>query len=170
MPPTPRHELERALALYNRARDEASRSGDWTVWADRFTPDAHYVEHAYGELRGREAIRAWITQVMAPYPRMTFPQDWLAFDEERGAVVFQCQNEFPPPFDAGGTPFRFPTWTRLVYGRDGLWQSEEDVYNPARDAPRVFKAWVEAGGKPESRELVKMVHTAAAPPKRESVS
>jgi hypothetical protein len=94
---------------------------------------------------------------------MTFPQDWVAFDEARGAVVFQCQNEFPPPFDADGTPFRFPTWTRLVYGRDGLWQSEEDVYNPARDAPRVFKAWTLAGGKPESRELVKMVYTAAAP-------
>jgi SnoaL-like domain len=165
MPRVPRAELERALGLYNRARDEASRSGDWSVWAERFTPDARYVEHAYGELEGREAIRAWITKVMAPYPKMTFPQDWVAFDEERGAVVFQCQNEFPPPFAPDGTPFRFPSWTRLVYGRDGLWQSEEDVYNPARDAPRVFKAWTQAGGKPESRELVTMQHTAGAPPR-----
>jgi len=167
MPRTTRQELERALELYNRARDEASRTGDWSVWADRFTEDAEYVEHAYGELHGREAIRAWITGVMAPYPKMTFPQEWLAFDEEQGAVVFQCQNEFPPPRGADGTPFRFPTWTRLVYGHDGLWASEEDCYNPARDAPRVFKAWIDAGGKPESRELVKMKHTAAAPPKRE---
>lgn len=166
MPRTSRQELERALALYNRARDEASTSGDWSVWADRFTPDARYVEHAYGELQGREAIREWITRVMAPYPRMTFPQDWLAFDEEQGAVVFQCQNEFPPPFGPDGRPFAFPTWTRLVYGGDGLWSCEEDVYNPARDAPRVFKAWIAAGGKPESPELVKMKHTAATPAKR----
>jgi hypothetical protein len=117
-----------------------------------FTEDAHYVEHAYGELHGRDAIRDWIEKVMAPYPTMTFPQDWVAFDEEQGAVVFQCQNAFPPPFDAGGRPFSFPSWTRLVYGRAGLWASEEDVYNPARDAPRVFKAWVEAGGTPLTRE------------------
>jgi hypothetical protein len=161
MPKTPRPELERALALYNAARDEASRSGDWSVWAARFTPDARYFEHAYGELDGREAIRDWIEKVMAPYPTMTFPQDWIAFDEEQGAVVFQCQNAFPPPFDADGVPFSFPTWTRLVYGRDGLWASEEDVYNPARDAPRVFKAWTQAGGKPLTREQVKMRHTQA---------
>jgi len=165
MPRTSRQELERALALYNRARDEASASGDWSVWADRFTLGARYVEHAYGELQGREAIREWITKVMAPYPRMTFPQDWIAFDEAQGAVVFQCQNEFPPPLGPGGKPYAFPTWTRLVYGGDGLWASEEDVYNPARDAPRVFKAWIEAGGRPESQELVKMKHTAAAPAK-----
>ena len=163
MAKTSRQELERAFALYNEARDVASRSGDWSVWADRFTPDAQYVEHAYGEMHGREAIRAWITKVMAPYPRMTFPQTWVAFDEAQGAVVLECLNEFPPPFDASGVPFRFPTWTRLVYGRDGLWQSEEDCYNPARDAPRCFKEWIAAGGKPESRELVKMQHTAARP-------
>jgi hypothetical protein len=158
-----REELERAFELYNRARDEASRTGDWSAWADRFTEDARYVEHAYGELRGREAIRDWITKVMAPYPRMTFPQDWVAFDEERGAVVFQCQNEFPLPFGADGKPFSFPTWTRLVYGGGGLWASEEDCYNPARDAPRAFRAWLAAGGKPESPELVKMVNTVRRP-------
>jgi len=51
MPRTSRQELERALALYNRARDEASTTGDWSVWADRFTPDARYVENAYGGSR-----------------------------------------------------------------------------------------------------------------------
>ncbi len=156
----PREALQSAFRRYNEARDAASRSGDWGVWADRFTEDARYVEHAYGEFRGREAIRAWITGVMAPYPQMTFPQDWVAIDEERGAVVFQCQNQFPEPFDADGRPFGFPSWTRLVYGHDGLWQSEEDVYNPARDAGRVFKAWVQAGGRPLAKEQVAMRHRA----------
>ena len=85
-----------------------------SVWADCFTEDAHYIEHAYGELDGRAAIRDWITKVMAPYPRMTFPEDWCVFDTERGAVVFQCQNRFPAPSGWKGGLFQFPTWTRLV--------------------------------------------------------
>jgi hypothetical protein len=158
MSPASREDLLAAFERYNAARDEASRSGDWGVWADVFTEDALYVEHAYGEMRGRAAIREWISRVMAPFPTMTFPQDWWVLDLERGAVVFQCQNQFPPPYDENGRPFQFPSWTRLVYGGGGLWASEEDVYNPARDAPRVIKAWLAAGGRFRSREQVTMRH------------
>ncbi len=154
----PREELEAAFAKYNEARDKASRTGDWTIWAACFTEDAHYIEHAYGEFQGREAISDWITGVMAPFPHMTFPQDWVAIDEEQGGIVFQCQNRLAHPTDPDGEPFQFPTWTRLVYGGDGLWASEEDIYNPARDAPKVLKGWIEAGGKFDSPELVKMIH------------
>ena len=59
-----RAELEQALAIYNAARDAASSSGDWRIWAELFTDDAHYVEHAYGEMHGRQAICDWITAVM----------------------------------------------------------------------------------------------------------
>ena len=154
----PRAELESAFAEYNRARDEASRSGDWSIWAARFREDAHYIEHAYGEMHGRAEIEKWITDVMAPFPTMTFPQDWVAFDEPRDAIVFQCQNAFPEPFRDDGTPFQFPTWTRLVYGGDGLWASEEDMYNPARDAPVVIKDWIRAGGQFQASEQVHMKH------------
>lgn len=154
----PLAELEQAMDDYNRARDEASRSGDWSIWAARFREDAHYVEHAYGEMDGRDAIEKWITDVMAPFPTMTFPQDWLVFDEERGAVVFQCQNAFPEPMKPDGKPYQFPTWTRLVYGGDGLWASEEDIYNPARDAPMVIKEWIGAGGVFRTGERVHMTH------------
>lgn len=154
----PREELERALELYRKARDEASRSGDWNVWADVFTDDAHYIEHAYGEMHGREAIRDWITKVMAPFPNMTFPQDWCVIDEENDAVVFQCQNRLAHPTDPDGEPFQFPTWTRLVYGGNMKWASEEDVYNPVRDAPAAIQGWREAGGKFQSAELAKMRH------------
>jgi len=153
-----RDEILAAFERYKRARDEASRTGDWNVWADCFTPDADYVEHAYGEFHGRDAIRKWICEVMAPFPTMTFPQDWWVLDEERGAIVFCCQNQFPRPFRADGTPFQFPNWTRLVYGGGGLWSSEEDIYNPARDATRAFRGWVEAGGKTRTGEQVRMVH------------
>lgn len=157
-----REEILAAFRRYNEARDEASRTGDWSIWAAVFTEDARYVEHAYGEFHGRRAIEEWITKVMAPFPNMTFPQDWWALDEENDAIVFQCQNRLPPPTgrEAGreAEPFEFPSWTRLVYGGGGLWRSEEDVYNPMRDAPRVFKAWRDAGGRFATGEQVAMKH------------
>ena len=67
------------------------------MWADLFTEDAEYIEHAYGTFKGREKIREWITKVMAPFPSMTFPQDWVVFDEDNGAILFQCQNRLPTP-------------------------------------------------------------------------
>ncbi len=154
----PKEEILDAFEKYKHARDEASRTGDWSIWAAVFTEDAHYIEHAYGELDGRDAICKWIEDVMAPFPTMTFPQDWWVLDEERDAIVFCCQNCFPEPFRADGTPYRFPNWTRLEYGGDGLWKSEEDIYNPARDAGREMKAWIKAGGKFVSDEKVAMEH------------
>jgi hypothetical protein len=89
---------------------------------------------------------------------MTFPQDWWVLDAERDAIVFCCQNSFPEPFQPDGTPYRFPNWTRLVYGGGGRWKSEEDIYNPARDAARVFQAWLAAGGRTRGGEQVRMLH------------
>ena len=51
-----RAQLQEALVIFNAARDRASQSGDWRIWAGLFTEDAHYVEHAYGEMHGRQAI------------------------------------------------------------------------------------------------------------------
>ena len=156
MPKYSRAELVAAFENYNRARLESQSTGDWNIWAGIFTEDAHYVEHAYGEFQGREAIAKWICDVMAPFPEMTFPQDWIAFDDEKGAIVFQCQNRLPHPTDPDGEPFSFPTWTRLVYAGDGLFSSEEDIYNPSKDAGPTIKAWAQAGGQFASKEKVKM--------------
>ncbi len=150
-----RAELERAFAHYCQVTDEASRRGDWSAWAAKFTEDAHYVEHAYGEFRGREAIRDWITRVMAPFPHMDFPMDWHIVDEERGWVVFQCQNRLAHPTHPQGTPFQFPTWTLIRYAGDRLWSYEEDNYNP-REAGDVIKAWLAAGGRLATPEQVSM--------------
>ena len=154
----PREEILEAFETYKKARDVASRSGDWKVWSAVFTEDAHYIEHAYGELHGRNAIEKWIIDVMAPFPTMTFPQDWWVLDEATDAIVFCCQNTFPEPLQSDGTPFAFPNWTRIVYSGNGLWSSEEDIYNPKRDAPGTFKGWVKAGGKLEAPEQVAMEH------------
>jgi len=152
-----RNELELAFAHYCDVRERAIATGDWRRWAALFTEDARYVEHAYGEFNGRQAISDWIVGVMEPFPTMTFPNDWVVFDPEQSFVVFQCQNRLPHPTDPNGAPFQFPTWTKLDYAGDGLWSCEEDVYNP-KNAAEVIQAWIKAGGKIAARERVKMQH------------
>ncbi|MFQ5416017.1 MAG: nuclear transport factor 2 family protein, partial [Myxococcota bacterium] len=63
-----RAELEEAFAHYQRVALEAGTTGDWNPWAELFTEDATYVEHLFGTLGGREAIRRWITSTMAESP------------------------------------------------------------------------------------------------------
>ena len=33
-----------------------AEAGEWRDWANLFTEDAHYVEHMFGEMHGREEI------------------------------------------------------------------------------------------------------------------
>ena len=80
-------------------------------------------------------------------PAHGFPSEWQAWDEENGAVVIHIKNLLDHPTDPDGEPFWFPNWTRLVYAGDNQWSSEEDIYNPRRDAARVVGAWLAAGGK-----------------------
>ena len=137
-----RAEIDEALAHYDEVVAECTRSGDWSPYADLFTEDCEYLEHHYGTFHGREAVREWIVGVMAPFPHMRFPQDWVAYDEQNDAVVIGIQNVL----DHGGQSFGFPNVTRLVYAGDNLFSSEEDVYNPARDAARVVGEYLKAGG------------------------
>jgi hypothetical protein len=159
MPKFSRRELEQALEIFNEKRDAASSTGDWSIWASLFTEDADYVEHAYGEFKGRAAIEQWITDVMAPFPHMRFPQSWVAFDEDTGTITMEVINLLDHPTDPAHEGFGFPNWTRLTYAGNGLFSREEDIYNPARDAARVIKAWLAAGGRFASREKVTFKHS-----------
>jgi ketosteroid isomerase-like protein len=159
MPKFSRRELEQALEIFNEKRDAASRTGDWSIWASLFTEDADYIEHAYGEFKGRAAIEKWITDVMAPFPHMRFPQSWVVFDEETGTITMEVINLLDHPTQAGHEGFGFPNWTRLTYAGNGLFSREEDIYNPARDGGRVIKAWLAAGGKFASKEKVAIKHS-----------
>ncbi len=141
-----RKELEEALRIYNEAHARASETGDWSIWANIFTEDAVYIEHAYGEFHGRAEIEKWIKAVMAPFPHMTFPQEWHCIDEEHDAIIFCVQNTLTHPTDKN-RKFSFPNWTRVIYAGNGKFSYEEDIYNPRRDAPRVIAEWLAAGGK-----------------------
>ena len=136
-----RDELEAEFAAFQQRGEDAGASGDWSSWADQFTEDAHYVEHAYGTFEGREAIRRWITATMGVFPgsRMpTFPISWHVVDEERGWVVCEVFNRMEDPGD--GSVHQAANITILHYAGDGLWASEEDVYNPA-DFLTMLKGW-----------------------------
>jgi uncharacterized protein (TIGR02246 family) len=132
-----RDEIETAFVAWQRAGETA----DWSAWADQFTEDATYVEHHYGTMHGREAIRAWITETMSTFPGNQmpyFPVEWHMVDEERGWVVAYVQNRMIDPGD--GSIHQSANVSILHYAGDGLWSYEEDVYNPANFAPMVA-AW-----------------------------
>jgi len=151
-----REGLVKAYGHYQELREQASTTGDWSIWGNQFTEDARYVEHAYGEFQGRDAIVKWICEVMAPFPQMTFPNDWIVYDPDEGRVVFQAQNRLEHPSDPNGGPFQFPSWTLLHYAGDLQWSYEEDMYNPKEGADAI-SGWIKAGGVFQSKELVKMV-------------
>lgn len=118
----PRDEVEAEFRKY-LARGEAD---DWDAWADQFTEDARYVEHAMGNFEGREAIRAWITETMAAVSGMSFPVEWHVIDG--GHVIFYTFNVFDPLPGMKGE-YKFGVVTILHYAGDGQWSYEEDVYN-----------------------------------------
>ena len=118
----PKEEVESEFQKYV-ARGVAN---DWSAWADQFTEDARYVEHAMGNFEGREAIREWIVSTMGSVSGMSFPVDWHIVDGNR--VVMYCWNVFDPLQGMKGE-YKFAVVTILEYAGDGLWSLEEDVYN-----------------------------------------
>jgi uncharacterized protein (TIGR02246 family) len=138
-----RADIEDAFDLYQRTALEAGTSGDWNAWADLFTEDATYIEHLYGTLGGREAIRKWICTTMAQPindQMKFFPIEWYMIDEERGWVVAQVWNRMVDPGD--GSLHQAYNFTLLKYAGDGKWSFEEDIYNPKHFKDMVQK-WME---------------------------
>jgi hypothetical protein len=136
-----RDELERAFTDYQAAGAEAGRTGDWSKWPDIFTEDCEYIEHMYGVFHGREAVREWITKTMGDYPgnlMHEFPINWYVVDDDRGWIVCEVANRMEDPGD--GSIHDGVNITILKYAGHGLWQSEEDVYNPAHFGT-MLKGW-----------------------------
>jgi uncharacterized protein (TIGR02246 family) len=148
-----RAELESAFEGYQRTVEKATATGDWNLFADMFTEDATYIEHAYGNFSGREQIREWVVRTMTSFPgsHMTeFPAAWYTIDEERGWVICEIRNPMRDPGD--GTLHEASNLTILHYAGDGLWSCEEDVYNPMKFL-KMAKKWCRAaessGGLPD---------------------
>jgi predicted SnoaL-like aldol condensation-catalyzing enzyme len=136
----PREEVEAAWADYQRL---GVGTEDWAAWADLFTDDAHYEEHNLGVFDGKPAIKDFIVSTMKDYPAMTLWIEWAIVDGDR--IGFYIWNNLPDPTGTGRR-FGFPNTTFLEYAGDGKFRFEADYYNPA-DAERVFREWLEAGGR-----------------------
>ena len=134
-------EIEHAFAGYQATVAGIAGSGDWAAFADQFTEDATYEEHALGTFAGREEIRAWAIRTMTSFPGNTmtsFPIAWHVVDAPTGRVICDVRNLMPDPGD--GSAHEASNLTILTYAGEGLWSREEDVYNPMRFA-RMTVRW-----------------------------
>ena len=61
-------EIEQAFAAYQADRGRHRGVGRVGGFADLFTEDATYEEHAFGSFTGREAIRSWVVETMTAFP------------------------------------------------------------------------------------------------------
>ncbi len=124
-------ELDAAFADFQTTVAEISISRDWDRFANMFTLDADYIEHALGTMSGREEIRSWIRKTMTTFPgsHMTgFPALWHVVDAPTARVICEVDNPMRDPGD--GSHITATNITILTYAGDGLWSREEDVYNP----------------------------------------
>ncbi len=163
-------ELKEAWKHYQAVQQRATRDKDWVPFCDLFTENCFYVEHAYGPVYGRKALKAFYGPLMAPFPDMAFDTNWVTYDVPNAAIIFEVNNIFPPPFDPrSNQPFKFPNVTRLVYAGKlpseddpnrlvPRFKEEQDWYNPATHAKATTRAWRAAGGRFQAEEKVFMQH------------
>jgi len=118
-----RDEIEQAFRAYWQT---GAVGEDWDAWADLFSVDAEYVEHVLGNLKGREAIRAWIKPIMAQYSEIYTVYEWHSVDADAGRVIVYMQNRRDHP--SGNGCIDFPGVTILEYAGGGQWKREEDFW------------------------------------------
>ncbi|MFO0688496.1 MAG: nuclear transport factor 2 family protein [Myxococcota bacterium] len=143
----PRAEVEAACHEYVRR----ANINDWNLWTDIFTEDVLYVDHAYGVFRSREEVRKWMVPLMKTMPEMRFVPGFLVIQGD--LVINYNWNRWPNP-DGSAEPYddwrnpqalslyehHFPCVTINVYGGNGLFAYEEDLYC-APAFMNIFSSW-----------------------------
>jgi hypothetical protein len=126
-------EITAAYAEMHTHVQRYADTGDWDDFANHFTPDATYIEHAFGTFHGRDQIREWSVKTMTSFPGsvMTgFPLAWQVVDVPTSRLICEVRNPMPDPGD--GSIHEESNLTIMTYAGDGLFSCEEDIYNPLR--------------------------------------
>jgi ketosteroid isomerase-like protein len=127
--------LQEAFDRYTTKVEEICETKDWSAFADMFTEDATYIEHAYGDFTGREEIRPWIVKTMTTFPgseMIGFPAAWSVIDAPTNRVICDIRNIMRDPGD--GSVHEASNITILTFDDDGNLICEEDIYNPQKFA------------------------------------
>jgi hypothetical protein len=135
-----RDELSAAFETFEQTVARAAQTRDWDAWVGHYTADVDYVEHAAGTMKGRDAVRAWITTTMNSFPgsHMTaFPSLWSVIDEPTGRIICELDNPMVDPGD--GTIISATNISIVTYAGDGQWCRQEDIYNPLRFVQAAMK-------------------------------
>jgi hypothetical protein len=111
-----------------------SLNEDWVRWPDHLTEDVLYVERFFGTMRGRDAVRAWITSLMEQRSDVHAVLEWYLVKGHR--VVLSMQNRYYSP-DPERPHIDFAGLTVLEYAGDGLFGYEEDYW----DVPGATRAY-----------------------------
>lgn len=140
---------------------------DWAHWPDHLTEDVLYVERIFGTMRGREAVRSWITTLMVELSDVHAVLNWYIVKGDR--VVLNMTNRYYHP-DPAAAPIDFAGLSVLEYAGDGLFGYEEDYWDAkgASAAYEQFSAAVAAqggkgltGGRFEALEAERKAHNHA---------
>jgi hypothetical protein len=129
---------------------------DWERWPDHLTEDVLYVERVFGTMHGREAVRRWITGLMAQRADVHAVLNWFLVKGDR--VVLDMSNRYHHP-DPAQPPVDFAGLTVLQYGGNGLFRYEEDYWD-TKGAAAAYERWSTAvqawGGKGDPGRLAEL--------------
>jgi hypothetical protein len=135
-------ELQRHYDHFKAVSDHCAQTADYNPFADLFTEDCLYIEHCFGTMHGREAVRNWIVPLMRDYPINEmghYTNDWVYYDEANGRVLFCPRTHMSDPGD--GSEHSEVNWSLVEYAGNGLWCIEEDIYNP-EEWGTLLKNWL----------------------------
>src|SRR4051812_4622163 len=117
---------EEVEAAFQRLWAVGNLDENWEAWPTFLTEDVRYIEHIYGEMRGREAVARWIRELMANNRDVHAVIDWYMIRGRR--IVVNMQNRYYNP-DPAGAHFDFSGISVLEYAGDGLFGYEEDYWD-----------------------------------------